>query len=223
MSPDVAAVALLSGGLDSCVAVAIAVQAYGPRMAILHAGYGQRTAMREQQAAQAISAHYGLGTFLAVDLTWLRDIGGSSLTDQSQPVPGADDTAAVPTTYVPFRNASLLAAAVAWAEVLGAGEVYCGAHAADSAYPDTQPAFFTAFNEVARQGTPQTTQIVVRTPLLDLDKEAIVRRGDRLQAPLHLTWSCYEQQDQPCRRCHSCHLRARGFAAAGIPDPLASY
>jgi 7-cyano-7-deazaguanine synthase len=223
MSPDVAAVALLSGGLDSCVAVAIAVQAYGRRTAILHAGYGQRTAQREQQAAQAIAAHYELDTFRTIDLGWLRDIGGSSLTDASQPVPAADDPAAVPTTYVPFRNAILLAAAVAWAEVLGAGEIYCGAHAADSAYPDTQPAFFTAFDEVVRQGTPQTTQIIVRTPLLDLDKEAIVRRGDELQVPLHLTWSCYQRQDQPCDRCHSCHLRARGFAAAGVPDPLASY
>ncbi|MDA0335222.1 MAG: 7-cyano-7-deazaguanine synthase QueC [bacterium] len=217
------AIALLSGGLDSCVALAQAVTHHGRLTAVLHATYGQRTAAREHQAAHAIADHYGLGTRRDVDLTWLRDMGGSSLTDTALPIPGADDDQAVPSTYVPFRNATLLAVAVAWAEVLGAGEIFCGAHAADSAYPDTQPAFFSAFNELVRQGTPAKTQIDVRAPLLHLDKAGIVRRGQELGAPLHLTWSCYERQDQPCRRCHSCHLRARGFAAAGIIDPAGAH
>ncbi len=217
------AIALLSGGLDSCVALAQAVTRYGPLTAMLHATYGQRTAARERQAAHAIADHYGLRTRLVVDLTWLRDMGGSSLTDTTLPIPGADDDQAVPSTYVPFRNATLLAVAVAWAEVLGAGEIFCGAHAADSAYTDTQPAFFSAFNELVRQGTPATTRIDVQAPLLHLDKASIVRHGQELGAPLHLTWSCYERQDEPCRRCHSCHLRARGFAAAGITDPAGAH
>ena len=219
------AVVLVSGGLDSCVALAIAVARHGARTAVLHAGYGQRTAVREHQAAKAVADHYGLSMYLDIDLAWLRQLGGSSLTDPDLPIPDATSTEALPTetvpsTYVPFRNATLLAAAVAWAEVLGATEIYCGAHAADSLYPDTQPAFFTAFNELVRRGTPETTQIVVQAPLLDLNKAAIVLRGQQLQAPLHLTWSCYERQDAPCSRCHSCHLRAAGFAAAGIADPL---
>lgn len=218
------AIVLLSGGLDSCVALASAVARHGTHTAVLHAGYGQRTAVRERQAAQALAAHYGLSMYRDIDLAWLRQLGGSSLTDASLPIPDATSTgalpdAAVPSTYVPFRNANLLAAAVAWAEVVGATEIYCGAHAADSAYPDTQPAFFTAFNELVRQGTPEATQIVVQAPLLELDKEAIVLRGQQLQAPMHLTWSCYERQDAPCGRCHSCHLRAAGFAAAGLTDP----
>ena len=221
-STGVRAVALLSGGLDSCVGLAIAVSRHGPRVAALHAGYGQRTAARELESTLAIANHYDLETRRTLDLTWLRDMGGSSLTDTALPVPETSEGDGVPTTYVPFRNAILLAAAVAWAEVLGAGEIYCGAHAVDSAYPDTQPAFFAAFDEVVRQGTPKITRIQVRTPLLELDKAAIIRRGQDLGAPLHLTWSCYERQDRPCQRCHSCHLRARGFAAVGITDPIAA-
>ena len=219
------AVALLSGGLDSCVALAVAVARHGGQTAVLHVGYGQRTAAREREAAHAIADHYGLATRRDVDLTWLGDMGGSSLTDISLRVPdaGPDAGTGVPSTYVPFRNATLLAAAVAWAEVLGAEEVYCGAHAVDSAYPDTQPAFFSAFNELVRQGTSDSTRIEVQAPLLQLDKAAIVRRGLELDAPLYLTWSCYQRQDQPCRRCHSCHLRAQGFAAAGITDPSGAH
>ncbi|HJP34046.1 MAG TPA: 7-cyano-7-deazaguanine synthase QueC [Candidatus Latescibacteria bacterium] len=217
---EIRAVALLSGGLDSCVTLALAIARHGPQVGVLHAGYGQRTALREARAANAIADHYGLASRRDIDLTWLRDMGGSSLTDTSLPVPAAADTDPVPSTYVPFRNAILLSAAVAWAEVLGATEIFCGAHAADSAYPDTQPAFFAAFDELARQGTAAATRIEVRTPLLDLDKGGIVRRGLDLNAPLHLTWSCYAGQDRPCRRCHSCDLRARGFAAAGHVDPI---
>ena len=204
------------------MSLARAIDTHGLQTAVLHVGYGQRTSARD------ITEHYGLETWRNIDLTWLRDMGGSSLTDLSLPVPdategytgGCGETEAVPSTYVPFRNATLLAAAVAWAEVLGASEVYCGAHAADSAYPDTQPAFFSAFSEVTDRGTADNTHIEICTPLLHMDKTAIVHLGLQLQAPLHLTWSCYEHQDHPCQRCHSCHLRAQGFAAAGVLDPL---
>lgn len=221
----IGAVALLSGGLDSCVAVAEAVAAAAtecrPAVAALHAGYGQRTAARERAAFCAIADHYRLRTRLEIDLTFLGHMGGSSLTDAELSVPGAQAPEnGVPSTYVPFRNANLLAAAVAWAETLGATQVYCGAHAPGSVYPDTQAPFFAAFEEVVRLGTPKATRIRLRTPLLGLDKAAIVRRGLTLDAPLHLTWSCYQSQDLPCGDCHSCHLRARGFAEAGVPDPL---
>lgn len=216
------AVALLSGGLDSCVALAEALGRHaGPAVAILHAGYGQRTAGRERTACDAICDHYRLGRRLVVDLPHLGAIGGSSLTDPAIPVPrGEAEGRAVPTTYVPFRNATLLAAAVAWAETLGAREVYCGAHAPGSTYPDTQPAFFQAFNRLVAVATPAGVAIRVVAPLLDLDKGGIVRRGLALAAPLHLTWSCYARSDVPCATCRSCQLRAEGFAAAGAPDPL---
>lgn len=215
------AVALLSGGLDSCVALATAVEAHGPATAVLHASYGQRTAARERQAAQALAAHYELALWREIDLSWLADMGQghSSLTDTSLVVPDATDEG-LTSTYVPFRNAVLLTAGIAWAEVLGASQVICGAHAADSSYPDTQPGFFAAINDLAGQGTAPQTQIQVLAPLLDLNKEHIVRQGFELKAPMELTWSCYQRSDRPCQTCHSCHLRAAGFAAAGRPDPL---
>ena len=216
-----AAIALVSGGLDSCVALAEALRCHGGEVAVLHAGYGQRTEGRERRAFLEIADHYGLEIRRQVDLGYLRDLGGSSLTDRTLPIaPGEDPESGLPGTYVPFRNASLLSAAVAWAEVLGAPEVYCGAHAPGSPYPDTQPAFFGAFGRLVRAATPASVEIEVRTPLLHLDKAAIVRRGVELEAPLHLTWSCYRQPRPPCGACHSCRLRSRGFAAAGIPDPL---
>ena len=218
-----AAIALLSGGLDSCVALAEALlQSRGGEVAVLHAGYGQRTEDRERRAYLEIADHYGLETRREVDLPYLRDLGGSSLTDPSLPIPGEDQESEVPGTYVPFRNASLLSAAVAWAEVLGAPEVFCGAHAPGSPYPDTQPAFFRAFGRLVEAATPAPVEIAVRTPLLHLDKAAIVRRGVELGAPLHLTWSCYLEAERPCGDCRSCRHRSRGFEAAGFPDPLES-
>ena len=218
-----AAIALVSGGLDSCVALAEALRPdRAGEVAVLHAGYGQRTEARERRAFLEIADHYGIERRREIDLGYLRDLGGSSLTDRTLPIPGDDEGSGVPGTYVPFRNAGLLSAAVAWAEVLGAPEVYCGAHAPGSPYPDTQPAFFSAFGRLVRTATPASVEIEVRTPLLHLDKAAIVRRGVELEAPLHLTWSCYRQPGPPCGACHSCRLRSRGFAAAGVPDPLES-
>ncbi len=216
-----AAIALVSGGLDSCVALAEALRSHGEDVAVLHAGYGQRTEGRERRAFLEIADHYGLERRREIDLRYLRELGGSSLIDPTLPIPRGDAPGGeVPATYVPFRNAILLSAAVAWAEVLGAPEVFCGAHAPGSPYPDTQPAFFRAFGQLVEAATPARVEIGVRTPLLHLDKAAIVRRGLELGAPLHLTWSCYRNPDRPCRDCHSCRLRSRGFAAAGLPDPL---
>lgn len=217
-----AAIALVSGGLDSCVALAEALRCHGGGVAVLHAGYGQRTEGRERRAFREIADHYGLGMRREVDLGYLRDLGGSSLTDRTLPMADDDGGSEVPGTYVPFRNAALLSAAVAWAEILGAGEVYCGAHSPGSPYPDTRPAFFGAFARLVRAATPASVEIEVRTPLLHLDKAAIVRRGVELEAPLHLTWSCYRQPAPPCGTCHSCRRRSQGFDAAGIPDPLES-
>jgi 7-cyano-7-deazaguanine synthase len=219
MAPAQTAVVLISGGLDSCVAAAVA--ATRNELAFLHASYGQRTSARELAAFERIADHYGVGQLMVADLGYLARIGGSSLVDETIPIPDHDEVdATLPSTYVPFRNANLLSAAVAWAEVIGAAQVYVGAHQVDSPYPDCDEAFFSAFNRVVEAGTGPDAHIAILTPLLNLDKSGIVRLGVELEAPLQLTWSCYRRQDEPCTRCHSCELRRLGFAGAGVDDPL---
>ncbi|MGA0369440.1 MAG: 7-cyano-7-deazaguanine synthase, partial [Kiritimatiellia bacterium] len=149
-------------------------------------------------------------------------IGGSSLTDPEMPVTDADlENPDIPSSYVPFRNANILAIAVSWAEVLGAEKLFIGAVSEDSSgYPDCRPEFFQAFNQVIATGTKPETRLQIETPIIHLRKEEIVRRGHALQAPLHLTWSCYQSSDQACGICDSCALRLRGFQRAGLEDPL---
>jgi len=211
------AVVLVSGGLDSCVAAAIA--AGRGEAAFLHLNYRQRTEARELAAFAAIADHYRVERRLVVDLSFLQQIGGSSLIDPALPIP-EEDTKGVPSTYVPFRNANLLGIGVAWAEALGASRVYIGAHEEESQYPDCRAAFFAAYNEMIALGTRPGAGIRVETPLIGLDKGGIVRRGAELGAPLHLTWSCYGRGDRACGRCHSCRLRLAGFARAGLTDPI---
>jgi len=214
------AVVCLSGGLDSCVTAAQAARQH--RLALLHAGYGQRTAGKELECFHRLADHFAAESRLVVDLASLRAIGGSSLTDAAVPVrEGPPEAGVIPTSYVPFRNAHLLAAAVSWAEVLGAQKVFIGAVWEDSSgYPDCRPAFFRAFEEVARLGTRPETAIEIVTPVIELSKADIVRSGVELGAPLGLTWSCYQSESEPCGVCESCLLRRRGFEEAGQTDPI---
>jgi 7-cyano-7-deazaguanine synthase len=214
------AVVLVSGGLDSCVCLAEAQLTYA--LAALHVNYGQRTEAKELQAFQALTDHYRISRRLQVDLTHLKAIGGSSLLDPTLPVEtGLPQPGVVPSTYVPFRNAHLLAVAVSWAEVLAAQAVFIGAVAADSSgYPDCNENFFELFAAAANAGTNSPTQISIQTPLIHMRKADIVRRGGELAAPLHLTWSCYTEAAEACGRCESCQLRLRGFAEAGQVDPI---
>jgi 7-cyano-7-deazaguanine synthase len=215
------AVVLVSGGMDSCVTAAIAAQAHGS-LAFLHANYGQRTEARELAAFHAIADHYGVRRTLVVPMHHLAAIGGSSLTDHTIPVSHADLTATeIPASYVPFRNASILAVAVSWAEVIGARAIYIGAVEEDSSgYPDCRRTFFDAFNAMITVGTKPGSGIAVQAPLLNMSKAEIVKRGTTLGAPLALTWSCYQAEDAACGVCDSCALRLRGFQLAGIPDPI---
>ena len=121
---------------------------------------------------------------------------------------------------MPFRNANILGIGVAWAETIEAGHVFIGAHEVDAAYPDCRKSFFAAYNEMVATATCPGRSIQVQTPLIALDKNAIIRRGLELHAPLHLTWSCYQNQEKACGRCHSCQLRRHGFRKAGLEDPL---
>jgi len=213
------AVVLVSGGMDSCVVAAMAAQRYG--LACLHANYGQRTEKRELACFSQIAEHYGAESKLIVDLRHLSRIGGSSLTDRDIPVTPSETPGEIPLTYVPFRNANLLCAAVSWAEVIGACTIFIGAVEQDSpGYPDCRPAFYRAFNELVRVGTRPDTDIEVVAPLIGMKKHEIVRKGIELGAPFHLTWSCYEREDVPCGSCDSCLIRARAFDEAGAFDPL---
>jgi len=213
----------LSGGMDSSVCGALAVHNYGAgAVAALHISYGQRTEARERTAFLGICERMGIRRCLIVRTPFFRAIGGSALTDQQIAVPeaGPDIGAHVPVTYVPFRNAHFLSAAVSWAEVLGAELIYIGAVQQDSSgYPDCRPEFYQAFNEAVRTGTKEG-RIRIETPLIALRKHEIVTRGLELGAPFDLTWSCYSRDDQACGSCDSCILRLRAFAAAGAIDPI---
>jgi 7-cyano-7-deazaguanine synthase len=213
-------VVLSSGGMDSCVTAALAAREHD--LAMLHLNYGQRTERRELQSFHDIADHYGAGKRLVVSMDHLKTIGGSSLTDTSIAVAGADLAShTVPTSYVPFRNANLLSVAVSWAEVLGAKAVFVGAVEEDSSgYPDCRRVFFEAFNAVIRAGTRPTTDIVICTPVIGMSKAEIVRIGMKHRAPFHLTWSCYQNEERACGVCDSCALRLRGFEQAGFDDPI---
>lgn len=215
------AVVLVSGGMDSCVTAAIAARE-AEEIAFLHVSYGQRTEARERKAFNDIADYYGVNKRLDVSIEYLAKIGGSSLTDRRIAVRDADLTSnEIPTSYVPFRNANMLAIATSWAEVIGANAIYIGAVAEDSSgYPDCRPEFYAAFQKAIDTGTKPDTQIEIRTPIIALSKAEIVRRGIELGAPLQLSWSCYREEVIACGKCDSCALRLRGFARAGIIDPI---
>ncbi|MFQ5441370.1 MAG: 7-cyano-7-deazaguanine synthase QueC [Thermodesulfobacteriota bacterium] len=213
-------VVLLSGGLDSTVTAAMALEK--GEAAFLHVNYGQRTEERELRAFKEIADFYRAEKRLVSDISHLKAIGGSALTDEGIEVPEGDlARGGIPLTYVPFRNAHLLTIAVSWAEVLGAGEVYIGAVEEDSSgYPDCREEFFRAFEAAANAGTRPGTRIRIQTPLIHMRRAEIVKRGAALGAPFHLTWSCYRDGSVACGGCDSCLLRIRGFKEAGVRDPI---
>jgi 7-cyano-7-deazaguanine synthase len=221
------AVVLLSGGLDSATAMAVA-RADGHELYALSFRYGQRHAV-ELQAAAAVARRLGAAVHQVVDVD-LRWIGGSALTAPI-PVPkhrfaaGAAAEDEIPITYVPARNTIFLSFALGWAEVLGAQHLYLGINAVDySGYPDCRPEFLAAFEEVARRGTRAGAlggELHLHAPLAGLDKAAIIKLGVTLGVDYGLTHSCYDPDPagRACGACDSCELRRRGFAAAGVPDP----
>ena len=217
------AVVLMSGGLDSCVAAALARSA-GHELAGLHVRYGQRTQRREEQAYRNVCDALGIDRRLLIDIDHLRAIGGSALTDPTVAVPEGEDVdrPGIPVSYVPQRNGNLLMIAAAWAEVLVAESIWTGMVEADaSGYPDCRRSFCDAMERAIAEGNHDAhpdPRIV--TPLIAISKADIVREGLRLDAPLAQTWSCYQAEDQACGVCDSCQLRLRGFARAGAIDPI---
>ena len=217
------AVCLISGGLDSCVTAALAARKYD--LALLHINYGQLTERRELKAFRDLVYFFQIpaSRILVGNIDHLKQIGGSSLTDPGLEVQSAGaDTAQVPRTYVPFRNANILAMAVSWAEVIGAHRIFIGAMEEDSSgYPDCREDFFRDFNRVIGSGTRPETKITIETPIIHLSKAEVIRWGMENGAPLHLTWSCYlSPGPTACGTCDSCTLRLRGFRESGYSDPI---
>lgn len=215
------AVLLVSGGMDSLVATALAHRE-GFELAAMHVNYGQRTWQKELECFRQICVHYGIVDRLEVDAMFLSAIGGSSLTDAAIPVGPADLAGTgIPTSYVPFRNANFLSMAVSWSEVIGANRIFIGAVEEDSSgYPDCRKVFYDAFNRVIEHGTRPETRIEIVTPLIDMSKAEIVRRGMELDAPFNYSWSCYKSEGKACGVCDSCARRLRAFASVGMDDPV---
>jgi len=221
-TPRTKAVVSLSGGMDSAVCAALAARDYDAYA--IHFSYGQRTEARELESAHAVANALGFKDFLHLKIDLFRRIGGSALTDASIAVPEVSENAhigaEIPVTYVPFRNAHFLAAAVSWAEVLGAKKIFIGAVEQDSSgYPDCRPAYYEAFQQLIRTGT-KDGDIEVSTPLIHMRKKEIVSLGLELGAPLDLTWSCYSGEEVACGVCESCMLRLRAFQEAGATDRI---
>ncbi|MEO8447557.1 MAG: 7-cyano-7-deazaguanine synthase, partial [bacterium] len=169
-----------------------------------------------------IAKYYNVKNKLTVDISHLKDIGGSSLTDKKIMIDKADlKSKNIPTSYVPFRNANILCIAVSWAEVMDAKHIYIGAVEEDSSgYPDCRKEFFEAFNKMIIKGSKPSSSIKVETPIINFSKKKIVTESLKLKAPLHLTWSCYKENELACGECDSCALRLRGFQLASFEDPL---
>jgi 7-cyano-7-deazaguanine synthase len=215
------AVVLLSGGLDSTTVAAIA-RAQGWRLLALTIDYNQRHRIELEHAAK-VAAALGADHHIVLPLD-LTGFGGSALTADID-VPKGGVEPGIPVTYVPARNTIFLSVALGWAEAAGARDLFIGVNALDfSGYPDCRPEFIAAFEAMANTATKAGVEgegFKVHTPLMTLDKAGIITAAKAVDAPLHLTWSCYDPTPAgtPCGLCDSCRLRAKGFAEAGVPDP----
>lgn len=222
MRSEELAITLVSGGMDSCLTAAIAHSKH-QNLAFLHLNYGQKTQAKELECFQKICDFYEVPNSYrkVIDVSFLKQIGGSSLTDDTMNVTDYHgESSEIPSSYVPFRNTHIISMAVSWAEVIGAKKIYIGAVFEDSSgYPDCRPAYYEAFNNLIKQGT-KDGDISVETPIIHMSKDQIVKKSIELKAPLKYTWSCYAREDKSCGVCDSCALRLRGFQKAGIEDPI---
>jgi 7-cyano-7-deazaguanine synthase len=216
------AIVLVSGGMDSLVVAAQAATSH-EKLFFLHMNYGQKTSQKERECFDKIADFYKIPQShrKIIDMTFLSQIGGSSLTDSQIEVSDYQgDSNNIPSSYVPFRNTHIIAMAVSWAEVLGASKIYIGANYEDSpGYPDCRPSYYQAYNKLIQEGTKEGI-IQIDTPIIMMKKSQIVELAHKLKAPLELTWSCYARADYACGKCDSCALRLRGFKEFGIKDPI---
>jgi 7-cyano-7-deazaguanine synthase len=222
MSDKNLAIVLVSGGMDSVVVAAIAKKE-NTNLAFLHLNYGQKTKNKERECFDKIADFYKIPSDQRkiVDMTFLNQIGGSSLTDTDINVSKFEgDSDVIPTSYVPFRNTHIVALAVSWAETIGATKIYIGANEEDSpGYPDCREVYYEAYNKLIALGTKEGN-IRVETPVIKLKKAQIINIANELKAPLEMTWSCYEREDAACGVCDSCALRLRAFKELKQEDPI---
>lgn len=215
------AVVLVSGGMDSATAAFEADQR-GYDLYFLHTTYGQQTAEKESECARQLAEYMDVVDFLRIETDYLARIGASSLTDDSINVNDVDlDSDEIPSSYVPFRNANLLALATSYAETNDCDAIFIGAHSEDySGYPDCRPEFFEAFQQVIDGGTKPETSIDLVAPFVDWSKTEITERGLGLDVPYEMTWSCYREDFPACGTCDACAYRLNAFQEAGVKDPI---
>jgi len=222
MKSNELAVVLVSGGMDSLVCAAIADSQY-ENLAFLHLNYGQRTEKKELECFHKIADYYNVPQNLRkiIDVSFLKSIGGSSLTDDKIDVKKfKGDSKEIPNSYVPFRNTHIISMAVSWSEVIGAKKIFIGAVFEDSSgYPDCRPSYYKAMNALIKEGT-KDGNIEVLTPVIFMKKKEIIKKALELKAPLTSSWSCYKENEKACGVCDSCALRLRAFSEVGIEDPI---
>jgi len=214
------AVVILSGGMDSTTAAFIA-KSQGYEIIPVHFNYGQRTEKRELKAFNDICDYLELENRYIIDIPFFKQIGASALVDENIEVPVEGIKPGIPVTYVPFRNGIFLSIAAAVAEKEGAKAIYIGVVEEDSSgYPDCTEKFIKNMQKAINSGTKPETNIEIKTPLVHLKKEDIVKTAIKYNVPLELTWSCYKNEDEACGVCDSCRLRLKGFEKAGIKDRI---
>jgi 7-cyano-7-deazaguanine synthase len=215
------AVCIISGGMDSALSSYIAKYEDGYEIVAVHFNYGQKTEKKELECFEKISKSLNAIKNIVLDLHFIKDIGGSALTDDTIDVPKDGIKPGVPITYVPFRNGIFLSIAGAVAEREKAKAIYIGVVEEDSSgYPDCSESFIKRMQNAINQGTKPETKIKLKTPLIHLQKEDIVTYAKRLNVPLSDTWSCYESGSEACGVCDSCRLRLKGFEKAKLRDEI---
>jgi 7-cyano-7-deazaguanine synthase len=214
------AVVILSGGMDSTTAAFIAKEE-GYELIALHFNYGQRTQNRELKAFNDICNYLKLDNRYIIDLPFFKQIGANALVDENIEVPTEGIKPGIPITYVPFRNGIFLSIAAAIAEKESAKAIFIGVVEEDSSgYPDCTQEFIENMQKAINSGTKPETKITIKTPLIHLKKEDIVKKALEVNVPLELTWSCYKEEEVACGVCDSCRLRLKGFKKAGIEDKI---
>ncbi len=214
------AVVILSGGMDSSTTAFIAKKE-NYEIIPLHFNYGQRTQKKELKSFDDICDYLNIENRYVIDIPFFKQIGASALVDENIEVPVDGIKPGVPVTYVPFRNGIFLSIAAAVAEKEGASALFIGVVEEDSSgYPDCREEFIKNMECAINSGTKPKTNIQIKTPLIHLKKEDIVKKALEVGVPLELTWSCYKQEDEACGVCDSCRLRLKGFEKAGIKDPI---